>query len=37
METLEWLGITIGVLGMCIIALGLWDLALVIKSLQDTK
>lgn len=37
METLEWLGIIICVLGTCIIALGLWDLALVIKSLHYTK
>ncbi|AFK13368.1 hypothetical protein [Escherichia phage vB_EcoP_PHB19] len=37
METVAYIGIGLCVLGMGLIAWGLWDLARIIKSLHDTK
>ncbi|AYD82941.1 hypothetical protein [Escherichia phage vB_EcoP_PHB20] len=37
MEAVAYIGIGLCVLGMCLIAWGLWDLARIIKALQDSK
>ncbi|ACF15913.1 DUF5516 domain-containing protein [Escherichia phage 13a] len=37
METVAYIGIGLCVLGMVLIAWGIWDLARIIKSLHDTK
>ncbi|UTQ78067.1 protein of unknown function (DUF5516) [Cedecea phage Yanou] len=37
METVAYIGLGLCGIGVCLISWGLWDLALVIKSLHDTK